>query len=197
MRIGEKDGLIVVDVQNDFCPGGALPVEGGDDLAKAISDVALKFRAKGGRVYATQDWHPAEHSSFEESGGPWPAHCVQATEGAEFHTDLRLPIGTSIIRKGRDKREDALSGFEGTDLEEQLTRAGIKRVFVGGLATDYCVLSTVLDAARRGFETYVLTDLARAVNKEPDDGEKAIARMKEGGAKATTSETLLSDPEEQ
>ena len=197
MRINEKDGLIVVDVQNDFCPGGAVAVEGGDEAVKAISEVAQEFRARGGRVYATQDWHPAGHSSFEEGGGPWPAHCVQATEGAQFHPDLRLPIGASIIRKGTDKREDALSGFEGTDLEEQLTRSGIRRIFVGGLATDYCVLSTVLDAARRGFETYVLTDLIRAVNQQPDDGENAIVRMKEGGAKTTTSETLLSDPDEQ
>jgi len=197
MRINEKDGLIVVDVQNDFCADGAVAVEGADELAKAISDVAMKFRTKGGRVYATQDWHPAGHPSFEEAGGQWPAHCVQATKGAEFHADLRLPIGASIIRKGTDKREDALSGFEGTSLEEQLTRSGIRRVFVGGLATDYCVLNTVLDAARRGFETYVLTDLSLAVNREPDDGENAISSMKDGGAKTTTSETLLSDPDEQ
>ena len=197
MRIGEKDGLIAVDVQNDFCSGGALPVEGADEIAKSISDVSLEFRAKGGRVYATQDWHPVGHSSFEESGGPWSAHCVQATKGAEFHPDLRLPIGTSIIRKGTDRKEDALSGFEGTNLEEQLTRSGIRRVFVAGLATDYCVLNTVLDAARRGFETYVLTDLVRATDLEPDAGEKAIALMKEGGAKATTSQALLGDPNEQ
>ncbi|MBM3957213.1 MAG: nicotinamidase [Gemmatimonadetes bacterium] len=196
MRIGEKDGLIIVDVQNDFCPGGALGVEGGDELARAISDVAMEFRTRGGRVYATQDWHPPGHCSFEENGGPWAAHCVQGTDGAEFHPDLRLPIGASIIRKGADKREDALSGFEGTDLEEQLTRMGIRRVFVGGIATEYCVLSTVVDAARRGFETYVLTDLVRAIEQEPGDGEKAVARMKEAGAKATSSEVMLSSPGE-
>ncbi len=197
MQISEKDGLIAVDVQNDFCSGGALPVEGGDEIAKSISELSMKFRAKGGRVYATQDWHPEGHSSFEESNGPWPAHCVQSTKGAEFHPDLRLPIGTSIIRKGVAKSEDALSGFEGTNLEEQLTRSGIRRVFVAGLTTDYCVLNTVLDAARRGFETYVLTDLVRATDPEADAGEKAIALMKEGGAKATTSQVLLGIPDEQ
>ena len=197
MRIGEKDGLIAVDVQNDLCSGGAVAVEGGDEIARSISEVSLKFRAKGGRVYATQEWHPADHSSFEESGGPWAAHCVQATKGAELHPDLRLPIGTSIIRKGAGKREDALSGFEGTNLEEQLTRSGIRRVFVAGLATDYSVLNTVLDAAKKAFETYVLTDLVRATDLEPDAGEKAIARMKEGGAKTTTSEALLGDSGEQ
>jgi len=191
MRISNKDALIVVDVQNDFCPGGAMPVEGGDELAKVISEVALKFRDKGGRVFATQDWHPAGHSSFEQFGGPFPPHCVQVTEGAAFHPDLRLPIGASIIRKGIDRREDALSGFSGTGLEEQLTRAGTKRVFVGGLATNYCVLETVLDARSRGFETYLLTDMVRALDDTADGGEKAIARMQEEGAKAATSEDML------
>jgi nicotinamidase/pyrazinamidase len=191
MRISEKDGLIVVDVQNDFCPGGSLGVEGAEEIIEPLSNAAMEFRARGGRVYATQDWHPPGHASFQESGGEWPPHCVQATPGADFHPDLRLPIGTSVIRKGTDKSRDALSGFDGTDLEEQLTRAGVRRVFIGGLTTDYCVLNTVLDAASRGFETYVLSDLVRAVNKEPDDGDKAIARMKESGAKETTAEHML------
>jgi nicotinamidase/pyrazinamidase len=193
MRISEKDGLIVVDVQSDFCPGGALAVEGGDEIIEPLSKAAVEFRNRGGKVYATQDWHPPGHSSFQESGGPWPSHCVQATPGADFHPDFKLPIGTSIIRKGIDKSQDALSAFDGTDLEDQLTRSGVRRVFVGGLTTDYCVLQTVLDAASRGFETYVLSDLVRAVNKEPGDGEKAISRMKESGAKETSAEHMLED----
>ena len=192
VKLSETDALIIVDVQNDFCPGGSLAVEGGDEVATALSSLALQFRIKGARIFATQDWHPEGHSSFKDQGGPWPPHCVEATHGAEFHPNLQLPIGTSIVRKGNDKNVDAYSGFLDSNLEEQLRRSGIERVFVGGLATDYCVLNTVLDAHSLGFETYLIEDGIAAVNVEPDDGEKAIQKMKDAGAKPTTIDEIKS-----
>ena len=186
MKLTESDALIIVDVQNDFCPGGSLAVEGGDVVARTLSGLAAYFRMKGARTYATQDWHPEKHSSFQAQGGPWPAHCVQGSTGAEFHPDLQLPIGTAIVRKGTDLAVDAYSGFLDSNLEEQLKRVDAKRLFVGGLATDYCVLNTVLDGVARGFETYLITDAIAAVNNAPDDGEKAVQKMKDAGAKLTT-----------
>lgn len=186
MRLTERDALIIVDVQNDFCPGGSLAVPGGDQVATTLTHVAGEFRKRGARVFATQDWHPAGHSSFEEEGGPWPPHCVQGTKGAEFHPNLCLPEGTVVIRKGSYPKVDAYSGFLDSDLEEQLKRAEARRVFVGGLATDYCVLHTVLDALKRGFETYLLTDAIGAVNVNPRDGERAVRQMRDNGARIAT-----------
>ena len=182
MKLSETDALIIVDVQNDFCPGGWLAVEGGDDVATALSGLALHFRIKGARIFATQAWHSEKHSSFTDQGGPWPPHCVLGTRGAEFHENLRLPIGTSIVRKGMDPAVDAYSGFLDSSLEEQLRRSDIKRLFIGGLATDYCVLNTVLDARKLEFETFLVEDAIAAVNNEPEDGEKAVQKMKDSGA---------------
>lgn len=190
MKLTETDALIIVDVQNDFCPGGSLGVTGGDEVATKLSSLAMRFRINGARIYATQDWHPEKHSSFEEQGGPWPPHCIQGTEGAEFHENLDLPIGTAIVRKGSDPKVDAYSGFLDSTLENQLKRAGIERLFVGGLTTDYCVLNTVLDARQLGFETFVLEDGIAAVNAEPDDGAKAVQKMKDNGATMTTIEEV-------
>ncbi len=190
MKLLETDALIIVDVQNDFCPGGSLAVEGGDLVAPTLSVVATRFRIKGARIFATQDWHPEGHSSFKDHGGPWPPHCVQGSHGAELHKDLRLPVGTSIVRKGADKSVDAYSGFLDSNLEEQLRRTDIKRLFIGGLATDYCVLNTVLDARARDFEVHLIEDAIAAVNAEPGDGEKAIEKMKESGAMTTTVEEI-------
>jgi len=191
MVLTKRDALIIVDVQNDFCPGGSLAVPGGNQVATTLTHVAREFYKRGGRVFATQDWHPPGHSSFREQGGPWPPHCVQDTEGAEFHPNLRLPEDTTVIRKGSDPKVDAYSGFLGSDLEEQLRRAGVRRVFVGGLATDYCVLNTVLDALKRGFETYLLTDAIGAVNVNRGDGGKAIRQMQDNGARITTVSGVL------
>lgn len=190
MKIGTDDALIIVDVQNDFCPGGSLAVDGGDNVATAISGLATHFRNAGARIFATQDWHPENHSSFVEQGGPWLAHCVQDSNGAQFHANLRLPIGTSIIRKGSDPAVDAYSGFLDSQLEEQLLRAKTKRVFVGGLATDYCVLNTVLDARKLGFETLLVEDAIAAVNVAPGDSDKAIQKMKDAGAETVTIERI-------
>jgi nicotinamidase/pyrazinamidase len=193
MRLSKRDALVIVDVQNDFCPGGSLAVPSGDRVAAVLSDVARRFRAKGGRVYATQDWHPSRHSSFQAQGGPWPPHCVQGTRGAELHASLKLPRGVPRIKKGSDLNVDAYSGFLDSDLEARLGKAGVTRVFVGGLATDYCVLNTVLDALRLGFAAYVLTDAIGAVDVHPGDGERALRRMREAGARMTTVGRVVED----
>ena len=186
MNLTANDALVIVDVQNDFCPGGVLAVATGEDVARTMTRVAAAFSNQGARVYATQDWHPDGHSSFMEQGGPWPPHCVQASHGAELHADLHLPDGWVNIKKGSNPAVDAYSGFIDSDLEAQLKAAEVKRVFVGGLATDYCVLNTVLDARRIGFETYLLEDGIGAVDVEPGDGERAIEQMADVGAKRIT-----------
>ncbi len=193
MRITNLDALIVVDVQNDFCPGGSLGVTGGDAVARKMGATARTFAERGGKVFATQDWHPAGHLSFAAQGGQWPDHCVQDSHGAEFHAELGLPEGTRIIKKGASLDKDAYSGFIDSDLDAQLKAGGINRVYVGGLATDYCVVNTVVDAVANGYETYVLTDAVAAVNVEPGDGDRALHLMELNGAVLTTTEEALAE----
>jgi nicotinamidase/pyrazinamidase len=187
MKFTKTDALLVVDVQNDFCPGGALAVSTGDAIAKTMTAVAKAFAAQGFKIFATKDWHPAGHSSFVARGGPWPIHCVQDTHGSEFHPNLLLPEGTEIVHKGTSMDKDAYSGFLDSDLEERLRAAKIERVFVGGLATDYCVLNTVIDALALGLETYVIADAIGAVDAEPGDGLRALHLMQASGAKLTAA----------
>ena len=167
------DALIIVDVQNDFCPGGALAVPEGDKVVPVINDLISKFD----KVYTTQDWHPANHMSFKEQGGLWPPHCVANTKGADFHPDLKARNAIHIL-KGTDKNKEAYSGFQGTDLADRLKKDGVKRIFVTGLATDYCVKSTALDGLKKGFEVIVVSDVIKGVNINPADSEKAIQEMK-------------------
>jgi nicotinamidase/pyrazinamidase len=183
----DHDALVIVDVQNDFCPGGALAVAEGDAVAPVLSRCAERFAAVGAPVFASRDWHPPVTKHFKDYGGVWPPHCVQQTPGAEFHPALALPRSTQVVSKGMDPSEDAYSCFqgetaEGIDFATALRTRGIQRLFVGGLATDYCVKSTVLDARRHGFDTIVLEDTIRAVDVTPGDGERAIAEMKSAGA---------------
>ena len=191
LNIGPNDALVVVDVQNDFCPGGTAAVEDGDAVARKLSDVALNFRTKDGRIFATQDWHPTSHNSFAENGGIWPAHCVRGTEGAGFHHDLKLPIGSSIVRKGQEPRSEAYSGFDGTTLDSHLKRLEIKRIFVGGLSTEYAVQHTVYDALQRGYSAFVITDAISAINANPDDDTRALDSMLASGARAVTTSELM------
>jgi nicotinamidase/pyrazinamidase len=191
MKLSPHDALIVTDIQNDFCPGGSLGVPGGDRIAARMTEVAGAFHERGARVFATQDWHPAGHSSFAEKGGPWPAHCVQGSSGADFHPNLKLPIGTVVIRKGSNPEVDAYSGFLDSDLRERLEEAAIERVFVGGIATEYCVLNTVLDASRYGFEVFVLRDVSAAINVNAGDEDEAYAQMSAAGAHSTSSDAVL------
>jgi nicotinamidase/pyrazinamidase len=180
--VGKVDALIVVDVQNDFCPGGALPVPDGDQVIPALNDYLKIFKKANASIFATRDWHPSNHISFKAQGGPWSPHCVQDTEGAKFHPKLKLPSEATIISKAVDPREEAYSGFEDTELADKLKNQGVKRVFVGGLATDYCVKNTVLDARELGFEVVLLLDAIRGINAKPDDAARAIAKMVESGA---------------
>jgi len=180
IKIDKISALIVVDVQKDFCQGGALPVPRGDEVVPVLNRYIQKFEEAGAQIYATRDWHPSNHVSFKSQSGPWPSHCVQNTEGAEFHRDLLLPIGTVIVSKANSLKE-TYSAFDETNLEENLKRKNIRRVFVGGLATDYCVLNTVLDALKLGFETFLLEDAIKGVNVRPNDSERALKEMKSKG----------------
>jgi nicotinamidase/pyrazinamidase len=184
------DALVVVDVQNDFLPGGNLAVAHGDTVVPALNRYLDVFHAHGLPIYATRDWHPPGHCSFQAQGGPWPPHCIADTPGAAFAEQLRLPPETVVISKAEEVDKDAYSGFEGTDLDARLKRAGARRLFIGGLATDVCVLNTVRDARKLGYDVFLLTDGARAVNVNPDDGRKAEEEMRRLGAEPIAYELI-------
>jgi nicotinamidase/pyrazinamidase len=171
------EALIIVDVQNDFCPGGALAVEEGD----RVVDVLNRMAAEHDVVVATRDWHPEDHHSFDHQGGPWPVHCVQGTTGAELHPRLHRDRIAIVVDAGDTRDAEGFDKFEGTQLEEFLREHGVDRVHVGGLALDYCVKHTALGARRRGFDTVVHLGATRAVNVEPGDDERAIAELREAG----------------
>lgn len=177
------DALIVVDVQNDFFPGGSLAVPHGDEVVPVLNEYIDRFISKALPIFATRDWHPAGHCSFRERGGPWPPHCIAGTKGAEFAPGLALPQYVEVISKATQRDRDAYSGFEGTDLAGRLRQSGTQRVFIGGLATDYCVFNTVKDALKEGFATTLLLDAVRAVDVQPGDGQASIAEMLRLGAK--------------
>ena len=174
---------MIVDYQNDFNPGGALAVPEGDRIAERINQLAASDRF--GLVVATRDWHPPDHGSFTEQGGIWPVHCVQGTEGAELAPALERANIDVVIDKGLDPGTDGYSGFDGTDLAELLRERGIDRVTVVGLATDYCVRHTAIEAARQGFEVTVDRDAVRGVDVEPGDSERALEEMRAAGARVT------------
>lgn len=182
-ELTKGDALILVDVQNDFCPGGALAVAEGDQVVPVLNRWIERAVQAGIPVFASRDWHPPNHVSFQSRGGPWPPHCVQGTRGAEFHPDLHLPKDALIVTlKGDDPDRDAYSAFDGTNLASDLRSRGVQRLWVGGLATDYCVKATVLDGLREGFDVRVIADGIRAVNVQPDDGRQAIEEMLRAGA---------------
>lgn len=190
-----RDALVIVDVQNDFCPGGALAVPGGDQVVPVLNRYAEQFAAAGAAVFASRDWHPSHTRHFKEGGGTWPPHCVRDTPGAAFHPDLRLPPGTDIVSKGMEASEDAYSCWEGrgpggASFARMLRERGVSRLWVGGLATDYCVRATVLDAIREGFDVVVLEDAVRAVDVKPGDGARALAEMRAAGARTATLAAL-------
>jgi len=185
------DALVIVDVQLDFLPGGRLVVPHGDEVVAVLNGYIAAFRQRGLPIVATRDWHPPDHCSFQAQGGPWPRHCVAGSQGAGFATLLELPCETIIVSKATSPDKDAYSGFEGTELDALLHKAGVGRVFVGGLATDYCVLNTVRDALKLGYLTVLLLDAIRAVDVHAGDGERAIAEMLQGGAIPATSQQFL------
>ena len=177
-----ESALLLVDLQNDFFPGGALGVAGADSLLLTINAYIKHFSTQGLSIFATRDWHPPDHVSFKEQNGIWPPHCVQGSHGAQFHSQLVMPPGTMVISKGTNPKKDAYSGFDGTSLSDRLEDANIKTLFVLGLATDYCVKQTVLDARKLGFQVIVLEDAMKGVNLQPDDCSKALHEMSAAGA---------------
>jgi nicotinamidase/pyrazinamidase len=186
----KRDALVVVDVQRDFLPGGSLAVPSGDAVIPALNRYLALWRDRGLPVFATRDWHPPAHCSFRAQGGPWPPHCVAGTRGAEFAPGLDLPPDVAVISKGDLTDRDAYSGFQETSLHERLRTAGVTRVFVGGLATDYCVLATVRDAAALGYEVRLLTDAVMPVDVHPGDGQRAQDEMVRLGADPIRYEQL-------
>ncbi len=207
----EKTALLIVDVQNDFCPGGSLAVPDGDKVVEPINRAIEKANTEGRLIVFSRDWHPKETNHFKTYGGHWPEHCVQGTKGAEFHTELKLPTfplaDTFIISKGEKKDEDAYSAFQGIyrlskvtndfytldfyTLHGLLLNKKIEEVFVAGLATDYCIKATAFSALALGYKVIILIDACRAVNINPGDGEKAIEEMKAAGANMITTEEFL------
>ncbi len=207
VEINENDALIIVDIQNDFIPGGSLPVEEGDLLIDDINEIAKKFKKSNAKIVLTQDWHPKNHLSFasnhtgknpgdefiSEDGsiGPvlWPDHCVQGSQGAEFHKDLKTDLADKIFQKGMNPNVDSYSGFQDNDkksetgLREYLNSSGIKRVFVCGLALDYCCYFTAMDGVDFGYEVYFLVNLTRGVNIPEGNVENALETMKQKGIK--------------
>jgi nicotinamidase/pyrazinamidase len=189
----KSDALLVTDIQNDFLPGGALPVVNGDQIIPVINEYIRRFEAAKANILASRDWHLPNHMSFKAQGGPWPPHCVQNTKGAEFSPNLKLPENTVIISKATDPKHEAYSAFDGTSLAKELEMRGVKRLFISGLATDYCVFYTVLDARQLDFEAVVLMDATLGINVKPGDVDRAIKTMLEHGAQQATTENFASD----
>ena len=182
-----NSALVIVDVQNDFCPGGSLAVAGGDEVVPVLNRYAEAFAAAGRLVVAGRDYHPSVTTHFSKYGGDWPAHCVQETAGAEYHPELKLPAETIHVKKGMGNDEDAYSELQardeaGTLLPALLQQHGIRKLYVGGLATDYCVKATVLDGLKAGFEVVLLTEASRGVNVKPGDARRAVEEMQAAGA---------------
>jgi nicotinamidase/pyrazinamidase len=188
--------LIVVDVQNDFCPGGALGIRDGDRIIPALNRYIEFFAREGSLVIATRDWHPEITRHFQQFGGVWPVHCVQESPGAQFHPDLKLHDGVLMLSKGMDPEEDSYSAFQAVDsvgglLADLLKSLGVRRVYIGGLATDYCVKHSALDALKKGLDVYILADAIAGVNLQPDDSSLAMEEMVRRGAVRTNQKNFM------
>lgn len=190
--------LLVVDVQNDFCPpNGTLAVPRGNEVIEPLNKVIRLFERNYQPIFFSCCWHPIRTRHFRAYGGTWPVHCVANTEGAKFHSELNMPKGSFIIQKGVDSDSDAYSPFEGyiyladANLEEMLREFGVTNLYIGGLATDYCVKNAALDSVRNGHKTFLILDACRAVNLKPNDGFNAIQEMRKAGVIFTRSDELL------
>ncbi len=184
--------LLIVDVQNDFCPGGALAAPGGAAIVPSLNRYIAQARARRLPIYASRDWHPAQTTHFKEFGGMWPPHCVQQSSGAAFHPDLRLPPETAVVSKGDVADREGYSAFdghtdEGRSLADDLRARDIDQLFVGGIATDYCVRQTVLDALTEGFRVAVLADAVTGIDVHAGDAARALEEMRAAGAEIATS----------
>ena len=191
LKFKQNQSLLIVDVQNDFCPGGALAAAQGDEVVPVLNKYIELFSKERLTVFASRDWHSKKTKHFKAYGGPWPEHCVQDSKGASFHPQLKLPPQTIILSKGMDPDSDSYSAFQGSDASGRdflsiLKSRGIKELWVGGLATDYCVKSSTLDALKKGFKVCLLIDAIRGVNLNPDDSQKAIEHMLSRGATKMT-----------
>ncbi|ACS90721.1 nicotinamidase [Thermococcus sibiricus] len=180
------EALVIVDMQRDFMPGGALPVPEGDKIIPTIEELIKQFKRKDALIVATRDWHPHNHISFRERGGPWPKHCVQNTNGAEIV--VKLPDDVIIISKADEPDKEAYSGFEGTNLAEILKEKGVKKVYICGVATEYCVRATALDALKHDFEVYLVKNAVKGIR--PEDEEKVLRELKEKGVEIVSSTEL-------
>jgi nicotinamidase/pyrazinamidase len=190
-----RAALLIVDVQLDFCPGGSLAVADGDAVVPVLNRYSSLFWKRGSPIFASRDWHPADSAHFKEHGGAWPPHCVQETRGAQFHPDLLLPKGTIVISKGVTRWDDGYSALQGvtengTQLPLLLKHMALDHLYVGGLATDYCVKASVLDALKAGFAATLLTDAVRAVELETGDAAQAVAEMRQAGADLATLDSI-------
>ena len=186
-----KTALVVVDIQNDFCPGGALAVTNGDDVIQPANRLIGHFRRHGAPLFYTRDWHPANHCSFKDCGGPWPAHCVQGTPGAAFHGDLEVPDDAVILNKAWRPDSEDFSGKSSSELFPRLAQAAVRRIVLVGLATEYCIKATAHEARAEGFEVIVITDAIRPVNVRPGDEQRALDDMRARGVVLLTSAEFL------
>jgi nicotinamidase/pyrazinamidase len=196
----ETPALLIVDVQNDFCPGGALAVRDGDQVVPVLRKLAARFGALGLPIYASRDWHPPESTHFAAHGGAWPVHCVQGTDGARLREDLELPRSAAIVTKGQGINDQGYTAMVGEvagrgSLLEDLQARGVNHLYVGGLATDYCVRYSVLDALQQGFGVTVLTDAIRAVDVTAGDGDRALDEMRSAGATLATASAVFAGNE--
>ncbi len=192
---GNRSALLIVDVQNDFCPGGSLAVEGGDQVVAVLNAYSERFQALQMPIYASRDWHPAVTVHFKEFGGLWPPHCVQGTTGARFHPDLDVPGAQNIVTAGDTAEDEGYSAFEGhlpdgESFAGRLERDGVDHLYVGGIATDYCVRASALDARKAGLDVTLLVDAIRGVELEAGDSERAIQEMREAGVNTVTIDTI-------
>lgn len=181
------EALVIIDVQNDFTEGGALAVPDGDAVVQPLNHLARAYDT----VFATRDWHPPDHHSFEEHGGPWPAHCVQRSEGAELHASLDRSAIDELVDKGDEPGIEGYSAFDETDFEQRLRDRGIDSLVVAGLATNVCVRSTVLEARELGFDVTVVEDATRGIDLEPGDTKRAVREMEGAGVRIASSQSLL------
>jgi len=190
INLTEGDALIITNVQNDLLPGGRLAVPAGDAIIPHLNDYLNAFSKQQLPIFLTRDWHPSNHCSFTEFGGKWPRHCVAETIGADIASDLKTPNYAEVISKSVDAETDAHSAFHGTQFNNTLQSKSIKRLFIGGLATDYCVLQTTLEALRQGYQVCLLEDAIRAFNKNRLDGIRAERLMCTKGAVPITFEQI-------
>ena len=183
--------LLVVDVQTDFCKGGSLAIDGADEVIPRLNEVIDTFRMAMLPIFFTRDWHPSNHISFSTRGGAWPPHCIKGSQGATFHSKLVVPPSAVVIDKGTEPDYEAYSGFQGTDLEKRLEEKRIDEVFIGGLATDYCVKQTALDALKYGLRVIVLVDCIKGVDLRVGDSKRVLQEIAAKGVKLINSREAL------